>query len=277
MTAAQQRLILRTLIYIVLTLVTLVTIYPMIYMLATALRQTGTPSFLGIWPASFTLENMTQVFRETPLARMLFNSVLVTSFSTAATLWLGSLAAHAFSRRAFAGSRLFYAFLLLGIMLPFSTLMTPLFQIVKELKLRNNYLGLILPYTAANLPFCVLMMRNYFDSLPREIEEAAHVDGASNFQLYWRIAMPLSVPALTATGIFIAIGSWNEFILSLLFMTKPEMRTAPLATVYYLRYQGQILERAFAALTWVAIPALLFYFVAQRQFVKGLTAGALKG
>ena len=123
-------------------------------------------------------------------------------------------------------------------MLPFSTLMIPLFQIVKELKLRNNYLGLILPYTAANLPFCVLMMRNYFDSLPREIEEAAHVDGASNFQLYWRIAMPLSVPALTATGIFIAIGSWNEFILSLLFMTKPEMRTAPLATVYYLRYQG---------------------------------------
>ena len=162
-------------------------------------------------------------------------------------------------------------------MLPFSTLMIPLFQIVKELKLRNNYLGLILPYAAANIPFCILMMRNYFDSLPKEIEEAARVDGASNLQLYWRIAMPLSVPALTATGIFVAIGSWNEFILALLFMTKPEMRTAPLATVYCLRYQGQILERAFAALTWVALPALLFYFVAQRQFVKGLTAGALKG
>ena len=277
MTAAQKQLIPRILIYIILILITLVTIYPMLYMLATALRQTGTPAFLGIWPASFTLENVTQVFRETPLARMLVNSVLVTSFSTVATLLLGSLAAHAFSRRAFFGGKVFYAFLLLGIMLPFSTLMIPLFQIIKELKLRNNYLGLILPYAAANIPFCVLMMRNYFDSLPREIEEAARVDGASNFQLYWRIAMPLSVPALTATGIFVAIGSWNEFILALLFMTKPEMRTAPLATVYYLRYQGQILERAFAALTWVALPALLFYFVAQRQFVSGLTAGALKG
>ena len=277
MTAAQKQLIPRILIYIALILITLVTIYPMLYMLATALRQTGTPAFLGILPASFTLENVTQVFRETPLARMLVNSVLVTSFSTVATLLIGSLAAHAFSRRAFFGSKVFYVFLLLGIMLPFSTLMIPLFQVINELKLRNNYLGLILPYAAANIPFCILMMRNYFDSLPKEIEEAARVDGASNLQLYWRIAMPLSVPALTATGIFVAIGSWNEFILALLFMTKPEMRTAPLATVYYLRYQGQILERAFAALTWVALPAMLFYFVAQRQFIKGLTAGALKG
>jgi ABC-type glycerol-3-phosphate transport system permease component len=255
----------------------ILTIYPTLYMLATALKPIGTFAYLGIWPERFTLDNLVMVITETPLARMLLNSMFVATVSTVVTLFLGSLAAYVFSRRRFFASKAMYAFFLVGLMLPAASGIIPLFQIMGRLHLFNNYLGLILPYIAGNIPFCILVMKGYFDTLPRELEDAAIVDGASSFRIYSQIALPLSTPALTAAGIFIALGCWNEFLLALLFMTRNLMRTAPTATVYFLGYYSTVTERVFAALCWIALPALVFYMTMQKQFVKGLTAGAIKG
>ena len=266
---AIRRFALRLLIHSVLLFAAFVVLFPLLALFGEALKKPGVPTdFLLIFPRQISLANIGAVWTMAPIGTMLKNSFIITTITTSIVLLLGSLAAYGFSRWKFLGSRVILMTFLLGLMLPTVALIIPLFRIVRILGLFNTYPAMILPLTALSLPFTILVMRAYFDTLPREIEEAATMDGASSLERYYRIVLPMSVPALTAVAIFLVLATWNEFLLAMVFMTAKEMRTAPLAWIYLNR---------FAALTWIVAPPLVFYFLLQRQFASGLTAGALKG
>lgn len=273
------KILLRVLTHLALLAAGFATIFPLIAMFGIALKPFGAPlEILAMLPREYTLDNVAKVWTEAPIGVMLKNSAIITTVTTVIVLFLGSLAAYGFSRWDFLGSRVVLLTFLLGLMIPGVALIVPLFRIVRILGLFNTYPALILPMTALSLPFTILILRAYFDTLPREIEEAAVMDGASSFMIYYRIVLPIATPALSAVAIFLVLGTWNEFLLAMLFMTKTDMRTAPLAWIYFTYFFGGIeQELLFAALAWIVVPPLVFYFALQRQFVSGLTAGALKG
>jgi raffinose/stachyose/melibiose transport system permease protein len=172
---------------------------------------------------------------------------------------------------------LFFLFLI-GLMVPGAALIVPLYQLNVRFGLMNSYPSVIGPYVALGLPFSILLLRTWFRQLPRELEEAALVDGATRWTIYWRIFLPLSGPALTTVGIFEALAAWNDFLLPLLFFTDGSMRTLPLGIITF-ETTGILArtEHQFALLVLMSLPVVALFLFLQRQFISGLTAGAVKG
>jgi raffinose/stachyose/melibiose transport system permease protein len=224
-----------------------------------------------------TLENFAQVWRDNPLPQFFLNSLLITVPTVILVLMISSLAAFGFSRLPFRGSGIWYILLMLTLMIPIPTLVIPLFQTAKQLGLLNNYLGLILPYTALGIPFAVVVLTSYFSRLPRDLEDAARLDGCTSFQVYRQILLPLSLPAMAVVFIWQFMVSWNEFILALVLMQEEGRK--PLILVPLI-YNGVYLSKPgalFAILTIITVPVILIYLFMQRYFISGLTAGSLKG
>jgi ABC-type glycerol-3-phosphate transport system permease component len=143
----------------------------------------------------------------------------------------------------------------------------------------NTYGAVIGPYIALGVPFAILLMKYYFDTIPKEIEDSALIDGANRLQIWWMIILPLTRPILGSLAIFKAMGTWNEFLLAMLFLTKPAMKTLPLAIIQYTGDQMRIgqMESLFALMIMMTAPVMIFFLIMQRQFIQGLTAGAVKG
>jgi ABC-type glycerol-3-phosphate transport system permease component len=254
------------------------TLFPLVIALGTALKPPGTAtSDLSLFPAHPSWSNFSYIFTETSLLTYVKNSAVVTFATTALVLAGASLAAYAFSRLNFFLKNVWYPLFLMGLMLPFVVVLVPLFHIERNLHLFNTYGALILPYVGFGLPFAILLLKNYFDSVPREMEEAAIVDGASRFRTFLSVVLPLTKPALATVAIFQAVGSWNEFLLALLFMTKDAMRTVPLAIIPFIGQFGNQTEYMFAMLLVITLPPIVLFVAMQRHFVSGLTAGAIKG
>jgi raffinose/stachyose/melibiose transport system permease protein len=252
--------------------------YGLLIALGTALKPPGTAtSDLSLFPTRPSWSNFSYIFTETSLLTYVKNSVIVTFATTALVLAGASLAAYAFSRLNFFLKNVWYPLFLMGLMLPFVVVLVPLFHIERNLHLFNTYGALILPYVGFGLPFAILLLKNYFDSVPREMEEAAIVDGASRFRTFLSVVLPLTKPALATVAIFQAVGSWNEFLLALLFMTKDAMRTVPLAIIPFIGQFGNQTEYMFAMLLVITLPPIVLFVAMQRHFVSGLTAGAIKG
>ncbi len=235
------------------------------------------PKFGGLLIQSVSLANYQTVFNDAPLIQHFLNSLLVTVPSVFFVVMVSSLAAFAFARLKFFAKELWFYLLIVTLMLPIPTLIIPIFQINKSLGLYNNYLGLILPYTALGVPFSMIILRSFFDGFPREIEEAAILDGCTPLAVYWRVMLPVSWPALSVVIIWQFMSSWNEFILALVTMETNQLK--PL-TLVPLVYSGQFMARPgamFAILTLITIPVIVVYYTMQRYMIRGLTAGALKG
>jgi multiple sugar transport system permease protein len=231
------------------------------------------------FPSRLTLDRYTELFSRQPFWRYILNSTFVSLVSTIACLTVGSPAAYALARLQPYGRNLIAAIVLLVTLFPSILLVRGLLEIVRAFHLGNNYLALVVPYTAINLPLTILVMRSFFEQLPKDLEDAARVDGYSTLQMLAQIVMPLTLPALATTGILTFIAAWNEFIFALTFITEDTMKTIPVAaaqiggtSVYEIPYG------AIAAATVVGtIPLVILVLSFQRQIVKGLTAGAVKG
>lgn len=257
----------------------LVWLVPVAMMLAVAFMPPGqrAPAFGGLAISGVSLANFQTVFQDAPILRHLLNSLVITGASVALVVLLGSLAAYGFSRVSFRGKEACFYLLILTLMLPIPGLIVPLFQINKQLGMLDSYLGLILPYTALGTPFAIIVLRSFFDTLPREMEEAATIDGCSLFGIWWRIIMPLSWPAVSVVVIFQFMTSFNEFILALVTIDQTELK--PL-TLVPLIYSGQFMARPgvmFAVLTLITLPVILVYVLMQRFMIRGLTSGGVKG
>ena len=257
----------------------LVWLVPVIMMLAVSFMPSDqrAPKFGGLLIKNISLENYLTVFKDAPILRYFLNSIIITFPTVFFVVLFSSLAAFAFSRLNFFFKEVWFYLILLTLMLPIPTLIIPIFQVNRSLGLYNSYLGLILPYTALGIPFSIIILRSFFDGFPRDIEDAARIDGCNAFGIYWRIMMPVSWPALSVVIIWQFMTSWNEFLLALVIIKDVQLK--PL-TLVPLIYSGQFMARPgamFAVLALITIPIVIVYVLMQRYFVSGMTSGALKG
>lgn len=230
------------------------------------------------FPARITFNHYIELFTSRPFWLYILNSAFVSIVSTVLSLVVGAPAAYVLARLRPWGGRAIIAAILIVTLFPGILLFLGLLEIIKGLHLGNNYLSLIIPYTAINLPLTILVLRSYFQQLPKDLEDAARVDGYNTVQMLLQILLPLTIPALVTTGIITFIFAWNEFIFALTFITRDEMKTIPVAvaqlggaTVFEIPY-GPI-----AAATVVGtLPLVLLLLFFQRQIIQGLTAGAVK-
>lgn len=225
----------------------------------------------------FSLSNLITALSVSHLWRYFLNTIVISFSTVTLVVCFASGAAFAFSRLRFQGRMIIYTAILLTLMLPQASLAIPLFEINKYLHLFNNYLGLILPYSALNIPFCLVILKGFFDAFPKDIEEAAIVDGASMFRIFVQILIPNSLSSVSIVVIWTLMQAWNEFVLALLFMTSPSMKTLSLAPmVFEGQYGGQ--EGALLAFLMItSIPIVITYLLLQKYFERGLTSGAVKG
>lgn len=230
------------------------------------------------WPERVTPANFVSVMTEQPFARWLLNSAVVAAATTVLGVALACSAAYAFSRFSFPGRRVGLMSFLVSQMFPGVLMMIPLYIIiVKWLGLGSNWLGLVLVYTMTAIPFCVWMLKGYFDTIPKELEESALIDGASPARVFFQIVLPLAKPAIAVTALFSFMTAWNEFIQAATFMDKETMYTAPVGLRFFVGGFQQQWGYFSAGAIITAIPVVLLFMFLQRFLISGLTAGAVKG
>ncbi len=205
------------------------------------------------------------------------NSLIVSLGTTLMGLALAVPAAYAFSRFRFSGREgSMFAFLLVQ-MFPGIIILVPYFMVMKSLGLLNTSIGLILAYSVTALPLCVWMLKGFFDTVPRELEEAALLDGCNQFQVFWKVILPLSLPAVAVTALFSFLAAWNEYLLALTFNTSNDMYTLPVGLASLISSTGQAWGDFAAASLLVSIPVVILFIVFQKFLIQGLSAGSVKG
>ncbi|WP_231492070.1 sugar ABC transporter permease [Microbulbifer sp. HZ11] len=276
-----------------LTLASLIVLYPMLWVVSLAfsgqqsLTLVRLPEDAGIarqlmalvpLPEQWSLANFRAVLSEQPFLQWLGNSLVVAIATTVVGLSLSCTAAYAFSRFRFAGRQRGMLLFLISQMFPAMLMLIPLYVIVVQwLGLGNSWLGLILVYSITALPFCVWMLKGYFDTLPYEIEESALLDGASHWTIFTRIILPLARPAIAVTGLFAFMTAWNEFILASIFMDDESLYTVPVGLRFFVSDYASEWGYFAAGSILVSLPVMLLFLSLQRFLVSGLAAGAVKG
>ncbi len=251
-------------------------IVPLIWMLSLSLSSndalvTNTTSLL---PVEFTFSNFATLITSGQTPRWLLNSTIVTVATTVLTLILSSMAGYAFASIPFRGKKFAFPLVLAGLMVPKEAMFIPLFLIFAEVDQHNTYHALVLPRIAA--PLGVFIMTQFFSAIPPELEEAATIDGASRWKIFWKVMLPMSVPALTALGIFTFVLTWNDFLWPLVSATDPDMFTITtgLASRQGNFAQASALGDLMAQGVFASLPLLILFFVFQRQVIRGISLGS---
>ena len=224
---------------------------------------------------SFTLDNYKTILFEDHFLRYFFNSVFLTTASLASLLLVASLCAYGLSRYKFKGQNFLRIYFLLGMMFPIQLGILPIFIIIRNMHLTNNFLGMILIYTA-NMSLPVFIFSNFFRALPNAFYESAVIEGAGEFTIYARIMVPISKPVFATVGILNFVTIWNDFYMPLVFLTRKEVRTLTLGIYRYMNNFLANWHLVFAAVTLALIPILIMFFAFSKFMISGLTAGAIK-
>ncbi|WP_328990689.1 carbohydrate ABC transporter permease [Kribbella sp. NBC_01245] len=232
-----------------------------------------------LWPSDPTLDAYRRVFELQPFERQYFNSLYIALIVTAGTLVVSSLAGYAFARIKFRGSGVVFMIVLAGLLVPNEVTIVPLFRMFDSAGLVDTHWPLILvPMLGAPSVLATFIMRQFFISLPNELEEAGRVDGLGRFGLFWQVALPLAKPAIGAVSIFTFLHSWNLYLEPIVFLSTKEKFTLPQALTQYVdAYGGSMWNVQLAAATMSALPVLIIFILAQRQFIEGLAHTGLKG
>lgn len=250
-------------------------ILPLVWVLDVALSPGN--ALGGAFLDAITFEHFSRLLSSDSFWLWARNSIIVAVGTTLLGLALAVPAGYAFSRYRFRGREMaMFAFLLVQ-MFPGVIILVPYFLVMKALGLLNTSLGLILAYSVTALPLCVWMLKGFFDTVPRELEEAALVDGCSQTEVFWRIVLPLSLPAVAVTALFSFLAAWNEFLLALTFNTSEDMYTLPVGLASLISSTGQAWGDFAAASLLVSLPVVLLFIVFQRFLIQGLSAGGVKG
>jgi len=230
------------------------------------------------WPQAWSFANFSSVLADQPFARWILNSAIIAIASTVVGVALACTAAYAFSRFKFPGRRAGMMSFLVSQMFPGVLTLIPLYIIIVQwLGLGSSHWGLIIVYSTTSIPFSVWMLKGYFDTIPKELEEAAVIEGAGPGKIFWTIVLPLAKPAIAITALFSFMTGWNEFILAATFMDQEIMYTAPVGLRFFVGGFQQQWGYFAAGSIIVSIPVVLLFFYLQQYLVSGLTAGSVKG
>jgi len=265
-------------IHLFLIAVAITCIFPLIWMISSSLKtQEMIFKDMSLIPKEFHFENYYLAWKEGSFGRYFLNSILYTVSVVGGIVIISSLAAYAFSRLRFPGRNILFVMFMAAMMIPIPGSFVPLYVLLNKLHLRNTALGYILCMINVGLSTSIFLLKTFFDKLPRELEDAARIDGCSKFGIWWYIALPLAKPVLAVVVVFNALNVWNEYILALvIFDSKPLM---PLQ-VALMTFQGEFITRyplLMAGLTITALPIVIVYFLMQKYIVKGVTQGAIIG
>jgi raffinose/stachyose/melibiose transport system permease protein len=259
----------------------LVTLLVLVPLLATVLNGfKANPDLLlrpfGL-PKEWVWANYTSVLGSGSFWREMRNSVVVMAGTAIGVVALASMPAYVFSRMQFRGRELLFNFFTLGLLFPIAVAILPLYITLRQMNLIDSLWAVILPQVAFGLPGNILILRGFFSTIPRELDEAAAIDGCSPAGYFWRILLPLMRPALAAVVVLTMVASWNNFFLPLLVINSEQLYTLPLGIQQFQGQFGTDWGRVLAFVTLALIPTIGFYLLAERQIVAGLTAGAVKG
>ncbi|HEV2900311.1 MAG TPA: carbohydrate ABC transporter permease [Pseudaminobacter sp.] len=280
MTNRQIRIIYRTCWTLALLIVAIPFVFPFLWMVSAGFKSVteifGAPSLI---PRVWRFQNFVEVFTYQPFARQYFNSIYIALAVTALTLVISSLAGYALARMRFAGAGLLMLFLVSALMVPEEVTIIPNFFLIKWMGLMDTHWPLILlPTFGPHGVMATFLMRQYFLALPKELEEAGRMDGLSRLGIWWRIALPMSRPALAAVAIITFLFSWNLFLEPLIFLSSLEMFTLPLALSNFTDTYGLPLwNLQLAATTLAVVPILIVYLIAQRQIIESFALSGVKG
>jgi raffinose/stachyose/melibiose transport system permease protein len=268
----------RILQYAILSLIVIVIFVPIVMLVFSALKTRGeayaNPYALPIPPH---WDNYINILKAKNFWIMLRNSLIVMVGATAGVLLVCSLAAFVFARMRFRSKDLVFNFLTLGLMFPINIAILPVYLLIRDLKLPDTYLGVILVQTSFALSGNIMILRGFFLSIPTELEDSSYIDGCTPFDFFWRILLPLARPALAAVAALTMIASWNDLLVPLVLINKEILWTLPLGTMQFQGQYGMDISLVNAFVSLSALPTLIFYLFAERQIVTGMTAGAIKG
>lgn len=232
---------------------------------------------IRLWPSRTTFEHFGFVLKHSDFPRFFRNSLIVSTATAVISTALAALAGYALSRFAFRGKLTLAGLLLVTQMFPLVMLVAPIFKLLSPLGLTNSLTGLVIVYVAFNVPFACFLMQSFFDGIPRDLEEAAMIDGASRFGAFRQIILPLTLPGVAATVGFVFTAAWSEMIFALMLISSNARATFPVGLLSFVSKFSVDFGQMMAAGVLALIPACLFFLVIQRYLVQGLTAGAVKG
>lgn len=263
-------------LYTALLLVACSTLFPFILMLSTSLQTGGAlvTQIQQIIPRTVTLQNYRDVWVSDSFGNYFANSLITTAVVILANLLLDSMVAYALSRKTFRGAHIVLVIILARMMVPVHVLMIPIYILIQKMGLYDTLTALILPQLVDG--FGIFLMKQYFDGIPRALDQAARIDGATDFQIFWRVLLPISRPALAVLVINTALSSWNQFILPLILTTSASKRTVTLGLALYQGRFGVDYVHQMAAASLSTLPIMALFLVFQRHVITGLTQGALK-
>jgi len=267
------------LLWLAVVVICIFCLFPFYWLINVSLKSGADLSQADLVPPNPTLDNYQSIFEDSDFTSALRNSTIVTGITTFLALLVGSFAAYALARLRFP-----MKFLLLAVILSISTfppiaIAAPLFKLWTDIGVYNTYAGLIFPYLTFALPLCIYILASFFKEIPKELEEAALVDGATHFQAFRKVVLPLAAPGLVTAGLLTAFFVWNEFLLAVTLTSSPSAFTVPVAVV---NFQGsQLFEIPLgtisAASVVITIPLVILVIIFQKRIVAGMTAGAVKG
>jgi raffinose/stachyose/melibiose transport system permease protein len=265
-------------LWIALIVVAVLWIAPFVFIVFTSLKANATVMGESAFapPSSLEWRNYPAAWVRGNFGTTFLNSAMITIVKVPLGLFISAMAAYALSLIALRGRRPIFLLILFGTMLPFQVMLAPLFTLINQFGLINTYVGIILPYLAFGVPYQVFILHGFFSEVPKELSEAALIDGASHFTIFRRIFLPVSLPVLAALLILDFVATWNEFAMALVILQDNSMWTLPLGLMSFQSQFSNDYGQLNSAIVMTVLPATIVYLIFQRYFVSGLAAGAIK-
>ena len=261
-------------LFVIGAVVALITIFPLVYLVLSSFKPTDEIYSTSLWPKHWTFDNIVHVFREVPFARYLLNSFVVSAVITVVALFFHSMAAYALARLHFKGRDTLFLIIFSTLLVSLPVVLIPSFLVARTLGLLDNYGGLIIPPLFS--AFGIFLLRQFYLSLPDELEEAALVDGASYWRIYWSIVLPLSRPILAALGVFFFLANWNSFIWPLTITSDPDLRVVQVGISTFKQQYASSQQYVIAASMIAALPTLALFFFFQKQITESIKTSGFK-